>query len=183
MSDVPASKDLLAEAVLNSGELLKRYLAGFDDANRCFITIDLPNHVAWTLGHLALTMVRAGEKLGGPGPDPDQFVTADDPDARGRSGDQRRFDADGVAFGSSPSMDPTHFPAFDRCVEIFDDSCRSLARTIRAADDAVLAAKVRWGNAEIPGWAVALRMAFHNGTHTGQLADLRRALRLKSIFA
>lgn len=175
---VPASRDLLAEAVLNSGTLLKRYLAGFDDSNRCFQTLDLPNHPAWTLGHLAITMVRAQEKLGGPGPDPDRFVTGD-----GTRGDAQKFDTESVSFGSTPVADPAKYPTFDRCVEIFDRACEDLARTIRSTPDDKLAGMVQWGSAQIPGYAAALRMVFHNGTHTGQLADLRRALRLKSVFA
>ncbi len=178
MTPIPASKELLAQAVLNSGVLLKRYLTGFNNSNRCFVTIDLPNHPAWTLGHLALTMIRAGEKLGGPAPSPDHFVTAD-----GKGGDDQRFDTESVAFGSTPSLDPTHFPNFDRCVEIFDHTSDSLVQTIRKADDEALARDVRWGSTTIPGWSVALRMAFHNGTHSGQLADLRRSLRFESIFA
>lgn len=168
---------MLAETVINSQTLLKRYLAGFDDSNRCFRTDDLPNHAAWTLGHLAITMTRAGQKLGGPAPSPEEFVTGD-----GTAGDTHRFDTEGVSFGSTPSADPAHYPSWARCIQIFDNACQSLANTLQNAPEAQLEGMVQWGNQQIPGWTAALRMAFHNGTHTGQLADLRRALRLKSIF-
>ena len=65
-------RDALAENVLQSRDLLKRYLAGFDDTN---LTAQpggpggLPNHVAWTLGHLAITMSRVIEKIDGTPPD------------------------------------------------------------------------------------------------------------------
>jgi hypothetical protein len=41
----------------------------------------------------------------------------------------------------------------------------------------------QWGKSQVPLWSMASRMIFHNGTHCGQLADLRRALGLGSIFA
>ena len=40
-----------------------------------------------------------------------------------------------------------------------------------------------WGAIQIAGWQVIMRMVFHNGMHTGQIADTRRALRMKSIFS
>jgi hypothetical protein len=36
---------------------------------------------------------------------------------------------------------------------------------------------------QMPVWALVSRMTFHNGFHTGQLADLRRALGFRSIFS
>jgi uncharacterized protein YbjT (DUF2867 family) len=65
---------LLADAVETSRVLLARYFPGFTDANRTSQAPGLPNHFAWCLGHLALTMHRvAGMIDGGPLPG-DAFV-------------------------------------------------------------------------------------------------------------
>ena len=41
----------------------------------------------------------------------------------------------------------------------------------RAATDAELEKMVPWGAIQIAGWQVIMRMVFHNGMHTGQIAD------------
>lgn len=169
--------ETLADSVLLSRDLLKRYLAGFDDSNHTKQTADLPNHVAWTLGHLAHTMHRVTQKIdGGVIPESDFFT------GTGR-GDSRRFDTEGVSFGSKPVGDAAAYPSLARCIEVFDRAIDRLAAATRSADDAKLDMLMPWGSIEVPVWAGIARMVFHNGTHTGQLADLRRALRMKSIFA
>ena len=174
-------RDALAENVLQSRDLLKRYLAGFDDTN---LTAQpggpggLPNHVAWTLGHLAITMSRAIEKIDGTPPDAGDFFTGEP-----RQGDRRRFNTEMVSFGSAPTPEAHQYPPLSRCVEIFDNCCKRLSDKARAATDAELEKMVPWGAIQIAGWQVIMRMAFHNGMHTGQIADTRRALRMKSIFS
>ena len=77
----------LANAVLESRTLIARYFRGFDDSNHTKQAPHLPNHFAWTLGHLAITIHRASEKFDGkPIPDTD-FTTGD-----GRAGGPTRFD-------------------------------------------------------------------------------------------
>jgi hypothetical protein len=170
-------QDLLAETVLESRALLIRYLRGFGDSNRTRQAANLPNHAAWTLGHLAHVVNRCAEKFDGRGLPESDFVHGD-----GRSGDARRFDTESVAFNSRPLDDPSLYPTWDRCVQIFDNAIDRLANAIRAADATKLDSTTRWGAAEVAMTALPVRMAFHNGTHCGQLADLRRALGMGSIF-
>jgi hypothetical protein len=170
--------ELLAESVLNSRDWFKRYLKGFDDSTLTVQPPGLPNHCAWTLGHLAVTMGRATERLGGPRLPEDEFVKGN-----GRSGDSRRFDTESVSFGSTPVADLTLYPAIARAVEIFDNACARLAATVREAPEGVLAREVDWGAAKLTGRQLAVRMVFHNGTHAGELADIRRAMKFASIFA
>ena len=172
-----SSRELLAESVLNSQMLLKRYLAGFDDSNVVSQPAGLPNHAAWTLGHLACTMGRMIEKLGGPNLAADEFTRG------GEGGSSTRFDPDSVSFGSTPIGDASKYPPLARCVQIFDSACERLAATVRTVPEPMLTGMVPWGNTEISGMQGVIRMVFHNGTHAGQLADIRRALKLKSIFA
>lgn len=170
-----STQHVLAEAVRQSGALLRRYLRDFDDTNHTRQAPSLPNHVAWNLGHLALTMHRAAEKLDGrplPGAD---FV-------EGGAGDAARFGSESVAFGSTPRDDPAVYPAMARCAAIFDAAIERLAGAVEQASDAQLAATTRWGAADTTIGALIPRMVFHNGTHNGQIADLRRALGLGSVF-
>ncbi len=175
---------VLAESILSCPILTGRYLAGFDDTNHTSQAPGLPNHVAWSLGHCALTMHRAIARLAdaktapGQGPLPaGAFITSGSPRARGG------FLAESVAFGSVPAADSEAYPAFSRCVEIYEGSCRLAAEACRSASDEQLDAPTRWGQGEIPVWGLMMRMVFHNGAHTGQIADLRRGLGLRSIFS
>jgi hypothetical protein len=164
----------LADAVLASKPLASRYFAGFTDENHTTQAPGLPNHLAWTLGHLALTMHRVAEMFdGGPFPARDLAV-APTPGA---------FLNEDVAFGSAPTSDPKRYPSLARCVQIFDAACDRLAAAVRAASDAKLDETRPWGKGQSTLREIAARMVFHNGMHTGQIADLRRALHFKSIFA
>lgn len=169
---------LLAQSIRESRTLLMRYARGFDDANRATQAPTLPNHFAWTMGHLALYLHRSGERIDArPLPESD-FVKGD-----GRSGSADRFDTESISMNSTPQPDATLYPPAARCVAIFDAAIERCARAFETASDEVLDSPAKWGTVEIPMWLVAIRMVFHNGTHTGQLADLRRALGMGSIFA
>ena len=134
----------LANAVLESRTLLARYFKGFNDSNHTRQAPHLPNHFAWTLGHLALTLHRTAEKFDGRALPEIDFVKGD-----GRAGTPTRFDTESVCFGSKPADDPRLYPNHDRCVAIFDDAIQRLASAIRRADDAKLESLVAWGG-ELP---------------------------------
>src|SRR5215468_3795807 len=96
-------QDLLAESVLASKTLTARYFAGFDDTTLTRQPPGLPNHLAWSLGHLAATMHRVAEKLDGrPFPESD-FFKGDG--ARPAGPGTGRFDTESVAFASKPTGD------------------------------------------------------------------------------
>ena len=171
-------QDLLAEMLVQSRDLLKRYLKGFDDSNSTRQAPGLPNHLAWTLGHLALNLHRTAERFDKQVIPSGDFLTRD-----GRGGDRDRFDTESVSFGSTPVDDPELYPSWSRCVAIFDAAIDRMANALSNAQDAQLDSLTRWGKLEVPLYTMASRMVFHNGTHTGQIADLRRALGMGSIFA
>lgn len=168
---------MIARGIRESAELLLRYVAGFDDTSHTRSAANLPNHVAWSLGHMSLTMARAGDKIRATPLDPSMFGA--------RSGEPLRmaFDPETVCFGSVPASDRGLYPSLARCVEIFRASCDQLASTVEQASDAALEARIAWGSGATTGWDLSMRMIFHNGNHGGQIADLRRALGMKSIFA
>lgn len=169
-------QETLAQSVLATKPLLARFLPGFSDANHTAQAPGLPNHLAWNLGHLALTMHRVAARLDGRGLPADAFIDGSD------RGDAARFGSESVSFKSVPTNDPSRYPALARCVAIFEAACDRLAAAARAADDATLDALFPWGKTEIPAWGAVLRMAFHNGVHTGQITDLRRALGMPRVL-
>jgi hypothetical protein len=167
---------LLSDTVLGCKTYVGRYTAGFTDENHTRQAPGLPNHVAWCLGHLAHTMHRVAEKFDGKPFPPGDFTA-------GLRGDRSRFGTESVAFASKPTDDPAAYPTFARCTAIFDAACERLAAAVRSASDAQLQQTTKWGQGETAMGLLVARMAFHNGTHTGQIADLRRALGFKSVFA
>lgn len=160
---------LLAQGIVSSRDLLERFIVGFDDTNRTRQAPNLPNHFAWTLGHLAITQNRMAERIDKKAIPADQFI-------EGSRGDSVRFALESVAFNSEPIDDPAIYPTAARCIAIWRASIDRIASAYEHADDATLDTMTPWGKNSIPIWAMAQRMAFHNGTHAGQLIDLRRAL-------
>ena len=169
-------QDVYAEATLQSAMLLRRYLAGFDEGTKVAQAPGLPNHAAWSLGHLALTMHRVAERLDKRPMPETEFVP-------GQRGDEHHFAIESVAFGSRPAAEAGAYPTWARCVAIFDSACERLASAWRGASEETLEQMTPWGNAAVPTWSLANRIVFHNGMHCGQIADLRRALGFGSIFA
>lgn len=172
-------QDVLAEAISVSRVNLVRYLVGFDDSTHTRMPPGLPNHVAWNLGHLALTMHRVAERLDGNALPPADFS----PGVAGEGSASRGFSVESVAYGSQPIDDISQYPPYSRCVEIFHAACERLTSAAQTADDAALLKQTPWGGSELPIYSLVLRMSFHNGTHCGQIVDIRRALRFKSIFS
>lgn len=175
--------EALARALDVSGPLLTRFLEGFTDDNRTRQTPALPNHAAWTLGHCAIAMHRLANRLTGePHFPPSDFLEADalDPDHPGQP--TGRFSTASVVFGSVPIDRPSLYPTLARAVEVFDHARQRLADIVRAMSDDDLDRQHPWHTSSMTGADLVARMAFHNGTHAGQLTDLRRALGFPPII-
>lgn len=142
-----------------------RYLAGFDDSNATRQGAHLPNHAIWNLGHLALYNHRAAEALAG-----QKMPLAWDPEP--------------FAFGSKPADDPSGYPTLKETIDHYQTSVRTLARAGGQVGEAGLDRSVPWGRggAVVTGRQLLMRMVFHNGTHCGQIVDLRRALGLPKVI-
>ncbi|MFG0326337.1 MAG: DinB family protein [Phycisphaerales bacterium JB037] len=166
----------LARAVRTSSPLLLRFLGGFDESNRTTQAPGLPNHAAWTLGHLALTLHRAAERLDGSGLPERDFI------AGAAAGDAERFGSESVAFGSRPVDEPGRYPSLERSRAIFEGAVDRLANGIGTSSRERLAQSEPWGRAETTMGDLIVRMIVHNGTHAGQLADLRRALGMPPVI-
>jgi len=177
-------RETLARAVLATRPLMTRYLAGFDDHNRAAQAPSLPNHPAWILGHCALTMHRLGEHLDRkPLPESD-FFTSEAPSSSNQASDDTptRYDTEMICFDSEPAPDATPYPPLARGVEIFSHACERLADAIRSVPDERMDEEMVWGGTPFPISALVVRVCFHNGTHAGQLTDLRRALRFDRVI-
>jgi len=167
---------LLAEQIRAAHALLARYFGGFTDEMRTRQAANLPNHAAWSLGHLAITLHRAAERFG------EQTGLPESDFISGDGGDEGRFGTESVSFGSTPSDDPARYPTWQRCREILAAAVERAARALENLPDDELNAEVQWGAGKSTRRQLALRQIFHLGTHCGQLADLRRALGMGSIF-
>ncbi|HVZ94509.1 MAG TPA: DinB family protein [Phycisphaerales bacterium] len=170
-------QDRIAQIVSMNKEYLGRYLKKFDDSNHTKQSPGLPNHVAWSLGHCAMTMHRVAGVIDGRGLPSDAFIDGSD------RGDANRFGTESIAYGSTPTDEPARYPGFARCREIYDRSCDRLASAVHALPESRLDEMVKWGTGETPLGLLCIRMSFHNGMHTGQIADLRRALGMGSILS
>ncbi|GIW74807.1 MAG: hypothetical protein KatS3mg103_1329 [Phycisphaerales bacterium] len=170
---------VLAHNLLVCQALFERFLAGFDEASRTRQGPGLPNHLAWTLGHLALTAHRCTDRvLGADGPG---TLPAED-FLPGSVGDADRYGAEGVAFGSTPVDDPSRYPTLARGLAIMHAAHERLAEALRRADAPALARTTPWGAGQTTVADLALRMGFHVATHAGQIIDLRRALGLGPVL-
>jgi hypothetical protein len=170
-------RDVIAEGVLSTKMLLARYLKGFGDGSHTAQAAGLPNHVAWNLGHLARTMHRVAQEIDG-----GEAVPAADFIDGSAVNTLEKFGTETVCFGSPPPEGGTVWPRFERCVQVYENAVDRLAVALRGAEEAKLDTTMQWGAAQMPLWLIGLRMVFHNGMHTGEIADLRRGLGMGSIF-
>ena len=174
----------LARALDLSGPLLTRYLDGFTDGNRTRQAPGLPNHAAWTLGHCAIAMHRLANRLTGASLFPEaDFVVADDFDPEHPGEATGRFSTASVVFDSTPIDRPALYPLLDRSVEVFGNARVRLSDLVQAMTDADLDRAHSWHDSTMSGADLIARLTFHNGTHAGQLTDLRRALGFPPIIA
>ncbi len=174
MSTPPGA--LMARQIRTAHSLLERYLADFDDVTRTRQAQNLPNHAAWCIGHLALTLHVAANLFGDDQPPPESAFIAGD------RGDERRFGLESVSFASVPSDDPARYPTWPRCLEILSSAVERAAAAVAKLSEEELQVEVPWGGGQSTREKIAVRQVFHLGTHCGQIADLRRALGMGSVF-
>lgn len=125
------------------------------------------NHIVWTMGHLANTYTWLCSLL-------EKDSKAVLPDA---------FNG---LFGhaSKPLADPSKYPAPAEVRKVYDSAYRAFMSAFEKLPESDLWAKPE---AETQGFAsskvdAAYKCAWHDGWHLGQVADVRRALGLPSIF-
>ena len=93
------------------------------------------------------------------------------------------WDPEPFAFGSEPVDDPDRYPPLETMLELFGAGNSLLAEAVREAGSRGLDRMVKWGPmGNITARDLILRMVFHNGTHCGQIIDLRRGLGLGRVL-
>jgi hypothetical protein len=170
-------QQIFSDIIRESPSLLLRFAVGFDDSTRTTQAPGMPNHLAWTLGHCALTMHRAAEKFDERDLPASYFVRGD-----ASAGDANRFDTESVCFNSTPRPDASLYPTLARAIEIFKAGGTRFAVAIATTSDSRLDAGVPWGPNTLTGSALVARVVTHNGVHTGQLLGLRRALGMARVI-
>jgi hypothetical protein len=115
------------------------------------------------MGHMAITMHRAAERIA------QREIPLD-------------WNPEPFAFGSVPSIDPGANPTWADVQKRFEVAVQTLARALRETDEANLDRTLPWGAGSTTVRDVAMRMMFHNGTHCGQIVDLRRALGMPRVI-
>ena len=165
----------IADALETAYPLFARFLIGFTKENHTKQAPGLPNHAAWTLGHLALYHHRATDLLMGYD-DLQPLHEHDFIEGDGYAATTQRIDARSVCFGSTPTDEPARYPLYLRLVDIHERAWARLTIATREASPSMLRRVVPWGNSSIRADALVIRMMMHMGTHGGQLTDLRRGL-------
>lgn len=168
------TQEVLGAGVEACKDLTARFYPGFDEAGAVKQAPGLPNHLAWTLGHMAFFLNSVANELDGKGKPGAGFG------AGGREAGM--FEAEGISFKSIPEADASRYPTLPRSIEIFNGACDRLGAAVRGASDDQLSRAIKWGPGEIPLSAAVMRMIFHTGFHTGQIVDLRRALGMPRIL-
>ncbi len=164
-------QEILAQLVRACYNSFERFLQGFTEENRTEQAPDLPNHVAWTLGHIALVVEQVACALDGGEMSEEHFLVG-----RDRESPPLRYNTETICFGSRPVDDPALYPPLERGREIFKSAMQRLERAAARIDDGRLNETFTLGP-----WSLTLveligRVTCHNMIHAGQLTDLRRAL-------
>ena len=117
----------------------------------------VPNHAAWTLGHIIYSCQGVAAELGA-----EQWL----PD---------HWEAD-FGYGSTPSPDLARYPNKSEMLKILADAASRLRQTLFAASESILAQSLPDETLPTMGHLLFQVIVAHTAYHAGQLAVWRRAL-------
>lgn len=146
--------------------LIQKFAAGFADDQIVSQPAGCPNHLLWTFGHLASTASWMNGLMTGQAPIvPESY--------NGLFG-----------MGSKPTSDAAAYPSFADVKKAYEDSFNAVIAAASKSSDAqlLLPPEQDGGGFVSDKLDVLTKMAFHDGWHIGQLADLRRGLGLPAVF-
>ena len=164
-SSSPMRDRALAHAQFAHG-MINKFAEGFGPEQVVAQAGACPNHLLWTLGHLASSASWThGMITGGTPIVPEGYSTL-------------------FGMGSKPIGDPALYPSFNEVREAYESSFRRLVNAVEQLDDrALLQAPEQDSGGFISDKLDALnKLAWHEGWHVGQLSDLRRGLGLPNVF-
>ncbi len=125
-----------------------------------------PNHLLWTVGHLAMTYQWFANLLDGrPKSYPERYEAL-------------------FGFGTKPTSDASQYPSLDEVRRVFDESYARILAAAQATSDADMpgAPLGESGGFVSNRLDVILKNAWHDGWHTGQLSVLRKFLGLAGLM-
>ncbi len=160
----------MIDEILNSYDLhlkfLRRLVSDLDDGQMVAQPDSVPNHPAWTIGHLVFSCQAIGGELGIPTWLPVEW--------EGRFGT-----------GSNPVADESAYPNKNALLAALSDGQEKVTAVLRAMSQAGLSQPlpdVRYRD-KFPtiGHAVIHILSGHTALHLGQLTVWRRAMRLAAM--
>lgn len=155
-----AVRDRCLDLLRFARDTMNKFIGGVPESQATAQPGGLPNHVLWTYGHLASTAAWAASLIKGSAIDiPENY--------------EKLFGME-----SKPIDDASQYPPLAEVKGHFDRTMADLMQAAKGLNDAQLAAPV-----EASGFAkdkadLLVKVAWHEGWHLGQIADLRRALGL-----
>jgi hypothetical protein len=152
---------LISEVTRGNAAMLRKGVADVRDERMCHQHVNLPNHPAWTVGHLTMVRVNVAGLLGKPTEVVDKDWLA-------------RFNP-----GSTPACDAAAYPTKADLLRIFDAAQANLEAALLATNETALAGphpleRLRDRFPTLGHLALTL-VTTHDGLHIGQLTDWRRA--------
>jgi uncharacterized damage-inducible protein DinB len=121
----------------------------------------VPNHGAWTLGHIIYSCQGIADGLGVEGWLPDDWESL-------------------FGYGSTPASEVSHYPEKAEMLTMLTDSADRLRQALHATDESILRQPLpdEQGRKILPtvGHALVQVVAAHTAYHAGQLAIWRRAM-------
>lgn len=161
------AKQHALETVKFAHGLIDKMLASFPADKMFFQPAPTSNHAVWTMGHLAMTYM--------------WLVTMFDP----RLAPALPDSYNGLfGMGSKVSSDASAYPPPAQVRKDYDACFAAFLRCVEALKESDLYAPCA---SESGGFCTckidaAMKGAWHDGWHAGQLSDLRRALKLPSVM-
>jgi hypothetical protein len=141
-------------------------LKNFPEDKYCFQTGPEDNHPLWVLGHIALTDAWIASTVGIQGIQVPETWNAV------------------CGQGSKPASDPKLYPSLADARKTFDSTRAAILNWTEGASEAQLSAplKEKTGGFAVDVADALYKLGWHEGWHFGQVATLRRALKLPPVF-
>jgi len=163
---VPTAKERAIANLRFARSMTDKLIAGFPEAKAAFQPAPTDNHLAWSIGHMAMTNAWfTGLATGKKAHFPESYESL-------------------FGYKSTPKADPKLYPPMSELMKHHREAFEGLIKAIEtSADDAMTRPCVE----DSGGFAkdmqdVADRAVWHEGWHSGQISSLRRALALAPVM-
>jgi DinB superfamily len=155
------AKQFAIESMTFAHAYAQKLINEVPESKAFFQSCPTDNHVLWTVGHFACTNAWLATLL----------------DANAKVGVPENYNA---LFGmeSKPSPDPKAYPPLAQVKKHWEDSFAALVKLFEATPDSQMSAETASNGYGFctSKCDVALKSAWHEGYHLGQIASLRKAM-------